>query len=135
MSFDYLNDLFGRFRKGRKTRYSDVETRARKALTDITSGAITYDEFYSEINEVIAEFLKLTESGFDSETPLWINSFAGYIFLRWSKWHELRKMHELQPEKFNTPELEANYRSIVDMNYDRWMLSKARYCIDNLQNG
>ena len=50
--------------------------------------------------------------------PLWLNQFGANVFLRWRNWHNLRKAHQTCPEKFNTPELEAQYKNVEAMNYD-----------------
>ena len=38
MSFDYVLDLFGEFRKGKKTRFTDVETTAKDLLDKFVKG-------------------------------------------------------------------------------------------------
>lgn len=108
MSYDYLDDLFGESRRGRHTKYSDVEAKAAKALADIYAGRISYDEFYETFSAVAREFIDLCDSRFDEDTPLWLNMFSANVFLRWRDWHVLRKMHNEHPEKFGTPELENN---------------------------
>ena len=53
MSFDYINDLFGKFRKGRKTKFTDVENRAKKLLKDVYNNKISYDEFFDGFSAVM----------------------------------------------------------------------------------
>lgn len=132
MSYDYLNDLFGKFRRKKKTKFTDVENEARNILNLTYNRQITYDEFYKRFNKVIAEFLELTGNCIDEDTPLWINQFGGNVFARWRQWHILRVAHSQHPEQFNTPELEAQFREIEAMNYDRWLMDKIKYCLDNL---
>lgn len=132
MSHDYINDLFGKFRKGRKTKFSDLEATAKKIMRDIWKDKITYDEFYTGFNELIVEFNELCGNVIDENTPLWFNSFSANIFLRWRDWFFLRKTYQEHPEKFNTPELMSRYKSIESMNYDIWLKEKIKYCLDNL---
>ena len=62
----------------------------------------------------------------DEDTPLWLNPFGANVFLRWRDWYNLRKTYQTYPEKFNTPELEAQYKSIESMNYDEWLMSQIK---------
>ena len=132
MSFDYVNDLFGKFRKGRKTKFSNLEDRSKKIMKDLLQGEITYDDFFSGFNTLIDEFREICGNVIDENTPLWFNSFSANIFLRWRDWHILRTTYQKHPEKFNTRELISRYRDIEDMNYDDWLKEKIRYCLDNL---
>lgn len=133
MSYDYLDDLFGESRRGRHTKYSDVEAKAAKALADIYAGRISYDEFYETFSAVAREFIDLCDSRFDEDTPLWLNMFSANVFLRWRDWHVLRKMHNEHPEKVGTPELEKQYAEIAENDYDGWLRSKIKYCLENLK--
>ena len=45
MSFDYVLDLFGEFRKGKKTRFTDVETTAKDLLDKFVKGEISNKDF------------------------------------------------------------------------------------------
>lgn len=132
MSFDYINDLFGRFRKGRKTKFSDLENRAKRLLENLLLDQVSYDKFSTNFSGLIGEFRELSGNVIDENTPLWFNSFSANIFLRWRDWHTLRKTFQDQPEKFNTPELISQYRKIEAMNYDDWLKEKIKYCLDNL---
>lgn len=134
MGFEYLNDIFGKARKGRKTKYTDVEREAKEVLTQMQQGKMSYDEFFDRFEKVLAEFLKLTENRFSEDTPLWINSFGANVFKRWQNWHILRLSHTAHPEKFNTPELETRYQGIAAMHYDEWLMEKIAYCLDELNS-
>lgn len=131
MSFDYINDLFGKFRKGRKTKFTDVENRAKKLLKNVYNHKISYDKFFDGYNAIMIEFRELMGNTINQDTPLWMSEFGANIFLRWRDWYILRKTHEEHPEKFNTPQLEAQFRSIESMNYDKWLREKIRYCLKN----
>lgn len=132
MSHDYILDLFGHFRKGKKTKYSDFEDRSKKIINSVLRDEISYNEFYTEFNKLIGEFNELCGNVIDENTPLWFNSFTANIFLRWRDWHILRQTFQEHPEKFNTSELMSKYRNIEAMNYDEWLKEKIKYCLDNL---
>lgn len=132
MSFDYLNDEFGVFRKGRITRFTELENRTKDLFEKLYFKKQSYNKFDEEFTKIIDLFLELTEHSFDEDTPIWINKFAASVFLRWKEWHILRVAHDKYPEKFNTPELEAQYKHIESKNYDQWLLSKIKYCLDSL---
>lgn len=132
MSFSYISDLFGKLRKGRTTRFSGIERRTKALFNKIIDGKISYDEFYSQFQEISNEFAELRENVIDEDTPLWLNSFCAFVFLKWHSWHLLRVMHRDNPEKFNTPELEQQYQEIVGMRYDEWLKAKIRTCLKEL---
>ena len=129
MSFDYLNDLFGKFRKRKITRFSDIENRAKSLLNSIFNQQMSYDDFAKQFGETLIQFQELMGNVIDQDTPLWLNQFGANVFLRWRDWHNLRKTYKTFPEKFNIPELEAQYKSIELMNYDDWLMSKIKYCL------
>lgn len=131
MNFDYINDLFGKFRKGRKTKFTDVENREKKLLKEVYDRKITYDEFFDRYNAVMNEFIELMDHTVDQDTPLWMNEFGAMVFLRRRDWHVLRKTHDEHPEKFNTPQLEAQFRRIETKDYDEWLREKIGYCLNN----
>ena len=132
MSFAYLNDLFGKFRKGKKTKFSNIEKRAVKSFISISKGKISFDDFYTDFQAIVKEFYETMGGRIDEETPLWLNSFSSNIFLRWQKWHVLKVMHEEKPEEFADPAMEAQYRKIESMNYDQWLIDKIRHCLKEL---
>lgn len=132
MSYNYLNDIFGKCWKNRETKYTDVENDALKILVQMYRGEITHDEFFEQFNKVMAEFVRLMDGVFDEDTPLWVNMFGGNVFARWRDWHVLRVTHSKYPEKFNAPEREARFNEIAAMNYDQWLLEKIKYTIDNM---
>ena len=132
MSHDYINDLFGKFRKGRNTKYSGFETKSQELMRKILNDKIGYEEFFTVFSGLISEFNALCGNVIDENTPLWFNSFSANVFLRWRDWHVLRKTFHEHPEKFNTPELMSQYKNIESMNYDGWLKEKIKYCLDNL---
>ncbi len=131
MSFDYIDDLFGKFRNGRKPKFTDVENRAEKFLKNVYNRKISYDEFFDGYNAVMIEFKKLLGNTIDQDIPLWMSEFSANIFLRWRDWHILRKTYDEYPEKFTTPQFETQFWSIESMDYDKWLREKIGYCLKN----
>ena len=132
MSFDYLNDLFGKFRIKKETSFSEIENKAKSLLKSMYNNRISYDEFAHQFGEIIIQFQVMVGNVIDENTPLWLNQFGANVFLQWRDWYNLRKTYQTYPEKFNTPELKAQYKSIESMNYDEWLMSKIKYCLNNL---
>lgn len=108
MSFDYLDDLFGKFRK-KKTKFSEVEKRAASLLSEYASGAIQKDDFGDQMEQVDIDFLKLTtdEDGsivFSQDTPLWLNLFLGNKFRRWNQIRKVINNSRNDPNVTSTTE-------------------------------
>lgn len=131
MSFDYLNDPFGKSRAGSQSKFTDLEKRAKDILWRMHGGRLSYDEFFEAFTKILKEFNELSGKEINQDTPLWINMFGANVFLRWRDWHLLRTMYANHPERFNTPELKEEYRNIEDMNLDRWLKDKIEYCVNN----
>lgn len=111
MGYEYINDLFGKFRKGRKTKYSGLETKAQELMKKILNDEIGYEDFFTGFSGLKNEFNTLCGNVIDENTPLWFNTFSATVFLRWRDWHFLRKTFQENPEKFNTPALLSQYRN------------------------
>lgn len=120
MSFDYLSDIFGKFRK-RKTRFSDVESWAIRLIKAFVAGEIQDREFANEFSEIGNEFNRLTEVNgeitFDEDTPLWLNMFLGNHFIGWYRYQQLKWYFEEHPEEL-TGAYRARYARIQSMGYD-----------------
>ena len=92
MSFDYILDTFGKFRK-RKTRFTELEEKALSLLTSFVNGKTDSKEFAVAFDNVRKIFIELTEKDgqmvIDEDTPLWLNSLLGlhYMGWTWSKAH------------------------------------------------
>ena len=80
MSWEYLNDIFGKFRK-RKTRFTDLETKAKDLIISFVKGRINDKDFAIAFEEIRAKFVELTNADgqitIDQDTPLWLNLFLG----------------------------------------------------------
>lgn len=109
MAFDYLNDLFGRFRKGKKTKYTDIERRTVSILQNFYSGQINADDFGESMRAIDEEFDRLmfdTETNsyiFDEDTPGWLNLFLGNKFRPWYRFHKSFNAAKNNPELTSDP--------------------------------
>ena len=127
MSFDYLDDLFGKFRK-KKTKFSEVEKRAASLLSEYASGAIQKDDFGDQMEQVDIDFLKLTtdEDGsivFSQDTPLWLNLFLGNKFRRWN---QIRKVIN---NSRNDPNVTSKNGSAMRCSPAGWLAKSEEECI------
>ena len=84
MSFDYISDLFGKFRKGKKTRFTDVETKAKDLLEKFVKGEISNKDFAEGFKNVGKRFNELMDNGneivFDEEHPIVAELASGSSF-------------------------------------------------------
>lgn len=109
MSFDYINDLFGRFRRGKKTKFTDVEQRAISVMKGYYNGKIMKDDFANQMSTISKEFNDLMFDGetnsyvFDENTPGWLNMFLGNKFLRWYKVWQVMASARQKPEMMSDP--------------------------------
>ena len=119
MSFDYLSDLFGKFRK-RKTRFSEVESKAIRLIKAFVERKINDRDFANEFNEIGKVFHKLMEVNgeitIDEDTPLWMNKFLGCHFVDWYKYQQVKWYFEEHPKE--AEEYKENFARIQSMRYD-----------------
>lgn len=133
MSFDYLNDVFGRFRKKRKTKYTDIEKRAVSLLQDYYAKKINANDFGEAMKAINDEFYKLMYDAekesyvFDENTPGWLNLFLGNKFRPWYEFHQSFNMARNNP-KFTSdprwPEVECRADS-----EDKALMEAIKYCL------
>ena len=134
MSFDYLDDLFGKFRK-KKTKFSEVEKRAASLLSEYASSAIQKDDFGDQMEQVDIDFLKLTtdEDGsivFSQDTPLWLNLFLGNKFRRWNQIRKVINNSRNDPNVTSTPEWGKALQVMSDE--DKNLKEAVRYCLKEI---
>ncbi len=134
MSFDYLDDLFGKFRK-KKTKFSEVEKRAASLLSEYASGAIQKDDFGDQMEQVDIDFLKLTtdEDGsivFSQDTPLWLNLFLGNKFRQWNQIRKVINNSRNDPNVTSTPEWGKALQVMSDE--DKNLKEAVRYCLKEI---
>lgn len=103
MSFDYVLDLFGEFRKGKKTRFTDVETTAKDLLDKFVKGEISNKDFADGFVSVGKRFTELMDNGnetvFDEDIPLWLNSLLGLHFVEWLRFQRIEQYFQEHPEE------------------------------------
>ena len=120
MSWDYLNDFFGKFRN-KKTRFTDIEVKAKKLLSSFLKGEISDKEFASAIEEVRSKFIELTtvngQSTIDQDVPLWLNMLLGLHYGERLNYQRIKWYFEEYPEEL-TGENQYEFRRIQDMGYD-----------------
>ena len=135
MSFDYLDDLFGKFRK-KKTKFSEVEKRAASLLSEYASGAIQKDDFGDQMEQVDIDFLKLTtdEDGtivFSQDTPLWLNLFLGNKFRRWNQIRKVINKSRNDPNVTSTPEWGKALQVMSDEDMN--LMEAVEYCLNEIR--
>ena len=134
MSFDYLDDLFGKFRK-KKTKFSEVEKRAASLLSEYASSEKQKDDFGDQMEQVDIDFLKLTtdEDGsivFSQDTPLWLNLFLGNKFRRWNQIRKVINNSRNDPNVTSTPEWGKALQVMSDE--DKNLKEAVRYCLKEI---
>ena len=114
MSWDYLNDFFGKFRN-KKTRFTDIEVKAKKLLSSFLKGEISDKEFASAIEEVRSKFIELTtvncQSTIDQDVPLWLNMLLGLHYGERLNYQRIKWYFEEYPEEL-TGENQYEFRRI-----------------------
>ena len=120
MIFDYFKKLFGRERK-RKTRYSDLETKAKEIIASYVNGTIGDKEFARAFHEIGITFRELSqtngETTIDQDTPLWLNSLLGLHFVDWLNYQKIKWYFEAHPEEF-TEERKIQFSQMQMLSYD-----------------
>lgn len=121
MSFDYLNDIYGRERK-RKTRFTDLETKAKELIASFVNGTLSDKEFAQAFNEIRIMFHELSQTNdemtIDQDTPLWLNMLLGNHFIDWIRYQNLKWYFEEHPEEF-TEERKKRFAQIQAIGYDK----------------
>ena len=134
MSFDYLYDLFGRFRE-KETKFSEVEEHAKKLLSLYAKGDLERDSFGDQMEIVARDFnaLMKDESGnyvFDQNTPGWLNLFLGNKFSRWNRMRKIMNAARQNLEMASSPKW-AEALDIFDTEEKR-MKEAIVYCLEEL---
>jgi len=121
MSFDYLNDIYGRERE-RKTRFTDLETKAQELIASFVNGTLSDKEFARAFNEIRIMFHELSQTNgemtIDQDTPLWLNMLLGNHFIDWIRYQNLKWYFEEHPEEF-TEERKKRFAQIQAIGYDK----------------
>lgn len=121
MSFDYLNDIYGRERE-RKTRFTDLETKAQELIASFVNGTLSDKEFARAFNEIRIMFHELSQTNdemtIDQDTPLWLNMLLGNHFIDWIRYQNLKWYFEEHPEEF-TEERKKRFAQLQAIGYDK----------------
>ena len=98
MSFDYISDIYGKFRKNKVTRFSNVEAKAIGLIKSFVDGTIDNKSFIEQFIEAKEEYVKLStingERVIDQDTPLWFGRFYGFKFVKWYKVQQIKQQFE-----------------------------------------
>lgn len=135
MGFDYLYDLFGRFRE-KETKFSEVEERAMKLLSLYASGKIEGDAFGDQMEIVGRDFHALMEddSGnivFDQDTPGWLNLFLGNKFSRWNRMRKIMNAAR-QNQEITSSSKWVEVLDIFDAEEKR-LMEAIFYCLEEFE--
>ena len=136
MSFDYLYDLFGRFRE-KETKFSEIEKRAKILLSLYAKGDVERDSFGDQMETVGREFnaLMRDESGnyvFDQNTPGWLSLFLGNKFSRWNRMRKIMNSARQNQEMTSSPKW-AEALEIFDAEEKR-LMEAISYCLEEMGN-
>lgn len=135
MSFEYISDIFGRFRKNRKTRFTDVEKKAKELLKAHVSGTISDKDFAQKFHNVGTEFRLLCEvdgqTTIDEDTPLWLNQLYGLHFIKWLQWQQVKWYFEAHPDELAGQKKEQ-FTRLQEMSFDENFLSVCKTTLQEL---
>ena len=134
MPFDYVLDLYGKYRK-RETRFTPLETKAISLLVSFVSKTISDKDFAISFDEVRKEFIELTEvdgeAVFDKDTPLWLNSLIGFHFMDWRRVQQLKWHFDEHPNEL-VGETKERYESILQMRHDERFMETCKNVLKEL---
>jgi len=120
LPFDYVLDLFGKFRK-QKTRFTELEEKAISLLTSFVNGSMDNKEFAIAFDDIRKNFIELTKKDgevvFDEDTPLWLNSLWGMHYIKWLDFQRLKWYYEEHPDEL-VGETKARFEQVRQMGYD-----------------
>lgn len=136
MSFDYVLDTFGKFRK-RKTRFTGLEEKVVSLLTSFVDGTMDCKEFATAFDGIRKNFIELTKKDgqtvIDEDTPLWLNSLLGLHFMKWLQFQQLKWYFEEHPEEL-VGEMEARFENIQQMGYDERFIETCKNVLKELKS-
>lgn len=105
MSFEYLSDIFGKFRKKKRTRFTDVESRAKDLIRLFVDRKISDKDFAEAFHNAGTEFRQLCVVDgiitIDEDTPSWLNLLYGLHYTKWIRWKQVIWYFEAHPEDLN----------------------------------
>lgn len=120
MSFEYISDLYGKFRKGKRTRFTELEETAKSLMRQFIHGKLNNRDFAIEFKKVGDTYQQLTTEGnvsrIDEDTPLWLNSLLGFHFIDWLRFHQIESYLEEHPEELYGERV-ATFQDLKSLNY------------------
>ena len=135
MSFDYILDTFGKFRK-RKTRFTELEKRAIALLSSFVNGTTGSKEFAVAFDGIRKNFIELTKKNgqtvIDEDTPLWLNSLLGLHFIKWLEFQQVKWYFEEHPDEL-VGEMKVRFENIRQMGYDERFVETCKSVLKEVQ--
>ena len=120
MSFDYISDKYGENRQ-KGSRFTQLENRAISSLKSFVDGTICNKDFAKAFNEILEQFMEMTKVNgqvtIDEDTPLWLNSTLGHLYLDWHKVHRVIWYYEEHPDEL-TEDLKERYSILLKLKDD-----------------
>lgn len=120
MAFRYIYDLYGRFRRGKQTRFSEIERKAKSLMQQFVNGKISNKDFANQFKKIGDNFNELISKGdasiIDEDTPLWLNSFLGFHFIDWYRFQRIEQYFIEHPEELYGERL-SNFRELKKQDY------------------
>lgn len=120
MSFEYIPDLYGKLRRGKYTRFTELEQTAKLLMRQFVNGNLNNKDFAIEFKKVGDTYHKLTTesnvSRIDEDTPLWLNSLLGFHFIDWYRFQRIEQYFNEHPEELYGERL-SNYKELKKQNY------------------
>lgn len=134
MSFDYMLDTFGKFRK-RNTRFTELEEKAVSLLTSLVDGTMGSKDFALAFDGIRKNFIEIIEKDgqtvIDEDTPLWLNSLLGLHYIKWLQFQQLKWYFEEHPDEL-VGEKKARFKDIQQMGYDERFVETCRNILREL---
>ena len=135
MSFDYLYDDFGKFRK-RETRFTELEKKAAGLLSAFVNRTMDNRTFAQSFLEVRGEFNKLMKVDgrlvIDEDTPLWLNMLLGFHFKEWLEFNQVRWYFEDHPEELKG-ESKQLFEELERRDFDGRFRKTCQYVLKELK--
>ena len=136
MSWNYLNDIFGKNRKQR-TRFSDLEDEAIGLMKSFVQGTMNDKDFAKAFDEIRSKFVALMdvdgETTFDQDTPLWLNMLLGNHYVYWIRYQKLKWYIEEHPEEL-TEERQKKFAQIQAIGYDQKFKDACKKVLEEVGN-
>lgn len=135
MSFDYILDTFGKFRK-RETRFTELEEKAVSLLTSFVNGKMDSKEFAVAFDDVRKDFIGLTKKDgqtvIDEDTPLWLNSLLGLHYMKWIQFQQVKWYFDEHPDEL-VGEMKDRFDELQHMGYDERFIETCKSVLKELR--